>query len=170
MDPSTYISLRRAGALLVPVSEGHFYRIWREDEELSRIRCRQWLRFAICDICAKLRSKIHFSHNLGESVRERDTSTRRRLFTQHIQDVKAERGAYYRRRRHAAAYPKESLSIIIDGADQQNMGVPWYVTKTNMMKNCWKIGFNVYGVLVHGHFPYVYFIQDHVKLGKTLYI
>jgi hypothetical protein len=109
---------------------------------------------------------VKFKLNVGLSERQELKSKRRRLFRQHIADIKAERGAYMARKRHAAMFPRETLSMIIDGADQQNMGVPWYIEKTNKMKNMYKIGFNVYGVLVHGHIPYVYLVQDNVKLGK----
>lgn len=166
MAPLSWRRLHIAGTLLVPVSEKHFYKIWREDPELCRIRVRKYLRFSLCDECVKLRARPKFKLNVGMSARQKLKSKRRRLFSKHIADIKAERGAYMARKRHAVMFPRETLSMIIDGADQQNMGVPWYIEKTNKMKNMYKIGFNVYGVLVHGHMPYVYLVQDNVKLGK----
>jgi hypothetical protein len=167
MEPEAYQRLQAAAATMEPVSEKHFYKIWRQDPDLRRIRCRRYLRFSKCDLCVKLRANVPHSLSGGLSHRQIDKSKRRKAFSKHIKDIKAERGAYMNRKRHAALYPDETMSIIIDGADQQNMGVPWYVEKSNMMKNTHKIGFNVYGVLVHGRKPYVYMVQDNVKLGKS---
>ena len=84
-----------------------------------------------CDICTRLRSSL--TENVLDGVRYH-TERIRRLYLRHIKDVRAERGAYWARRRYACEFPEEKLSIIIDGSDQINNGCPWYRTKTHTME------------------------------------
>jgi len=135
-----------------------------------------------CDMCTQLRSSL--TDNVLNGVRYH-TERIRRLYLQHIKDVRAERGAYWARRRYACEFPEQKLSIIIDGSDQINNGCPWYRTKTHAMEGCWsfavvprfillitaftlgcyKFRLHIYGVLVHGQAPRVFLIQDHVEQG-----
>lgn len=91
----------------------------------------------------------------------------RRLFLDHLRSVKSSRAAYWDRRREAALHPDRSMSIIIDGSDQVQNGCPYFSEKTHTMEGCHKFRLHVYGVLVHGHHPYVYLVQDHVKQGRA---
>jgi hypothetical protein len=187
----TYARLRNSRMLYCEVSFTHFRRIWREDPDLSKIHCRKWMRFMKCDLCTKLRSSLTTS--VLDGVRYH-TERIRRLYLQHIRQVKAERGCYWARRRFACEFPGVKLSITIDGSDQINNGCPWYFTKTHAMEGrlnynmfyqkcvlfvearkspliclffigCYKFRLHVYGVLVHGRAPFVYLVQDHVEQG-----
>lgn len=159
--------LRRDNALYLRCSASMFYKIWRETKDLSRIRVRKYLRFSKCNTCVKLRKGISPKFTGTSEAKQKLRRKKKRKLRKHIDDVKLERAAYWGRRRRACVNPKETMSIIIDGADVRNNGVPFFFEKTYAMQSTFKIGVHVFGVLVHGSRPFLYLVQDHVKLGKS---
>jgi hypothetical protein len=65
----------------------------------------------------------------------------------------AERQKYYKHRRKARANPDKYLSLIVDGMDQAKTKVPKPSRATSQTKNLEGLGWNVVGVLSHGHEP-----------------
>ena len=84
--------------------------------------------------------------------------------------VRRERDSYYCRRRQAVEYPKEVLSIIIDGADQQVYGLPYYYQRTHGTDKCYKLPLHLMGVLVHGRGSFGITYPDSVKQGTNVTI
>lgn len=171
LPTESYLKLRSAGVKLIPVSAGYFYETWRNCPVLTKIRCRKYLRFAKCDTCVQLRSRIVFG---GYGSREqslleyqREKLQRQKDYSIHLAEIKSERGAYWVRRREAVMFPENTMSMIIDGSDQMNNGVPWYHQKTHAMQGGWKLGVHVYGVIVHGIQNFIFLLPDHVKQGKS---
>jgi hypothetical protein len=99
---------------LRPISCSYFMRVWRE--HFPHVLLRKKLRFAKCDTCVELRTKIG-----DPSIRdEKQRAEYRRQFDEHLRHIKRERRCYHRKREEAVK--GEALSIILDGADQGAYG------------------------------------------------
>lgn len=101
---------------LPPCLVVYFRHIWRT--YFPHLHLRKHLRFSKCDTCVELRTKFGRREN-HDPVQYVAT---RKAFSQHINDVKAERTYYHVKREQAARPGSDSLSIIFDGADQGSYG------------------------------------------------
>jgi hypothetical protein len=145
-------------------SLSHFRKCWREDEEASKITIRKWLRFSLCTKCIDLRQD---HENTKDPKKKKLLKAKLR---EHVVFVRRERASYYQRRREAIEHPEDVLSIIIDGADQQVYGLPYYYQRTHGTDKCFKIPLHLMGVLVHGRGSYGLTYPDSVKQGTNVTI
>lgn len=88
----------------------------------------------------------------------------------YIRLIKEERGGYHRRRREARTHPNSCISIIIDGADWQSYGIPFFCERTHSSQKLWTIPVYLVGVLVHGRLSSVYIVPGHFKQGTNVVI
>ena len=68
-----------------------------------------------------------------------------------------ERQHYYTNRQLAIEKPKEVISIIIDGMDQNKTNVPHMIRVPKSCQNSWNLRTHLTGNLVHGRGNYGYF-------------
>jgi hypothetical protein len=143
------------------ISQKYFLKGWRTDKETKHIKVRKWMRFAQCTVCLKHREKRD---------KERNKEERRILdlaFLEHVRDVKRERGGYYLRRRNAVEHPDDSLSLIIDGADQSKFHLPYHREVDHRTQGKFKIKLHVHGLLSHGRDAMAYFCPPYLKQGAN---
>jgi hypothetical protein len=174
--PSEYFSLdlpeskremlQRNQALLISCHSSYFCRTWRTNKALSYIKVRRYLKFSKCQDCITLRGRLPPDFHGTHLERHKEVKLRRRQYKEHIEDVKTERAGYWGRRRNACLRPEETLSMIVDGADVRDDGIPHFHQKSYALQGCFKLGVHTFGVIVHGSGPFIYLVQDHVKLGE----
>ena len=68
-----------------------------------------------------------------------------------------ERQRYYANRRLATENPKECISLIADGMDQNKTNVPSLVRTPKSCQSLWTLRTHLTGVLVHGSGSHCYF-------------
>ena len=95
----------------------HFFKTWKNF--FPNIKLRKHNRFAKCDECVDLRSKIFDPKN-----RNKDTEMGlwKAAHHQHLQHIYSERHVYHNKRSEAVRSKNDVLSIIFDGADQGAYG------------------------------------------------
>ena len=142
-------------------SLSHFNRIWREDEELAKIICREHLPFAKCDFCIQHRAKKERKRT-QEALDEDNMALR-----EHLKDIRNEKLYYYSNRARGRRYPDEYLSIIIDGADQSKHDMPHFKDMSHLTNELRRIKMHLYGALVHGRGAYAFTITDHEAQGHN---
>ena len=142
----------------------HFRKVWRENIYTKDIRIRKWMRFTKCDTCVDLR-ELHAKTKCNKRHVNIKTELHR-----HVLFVRRERDSYYQRRRESVDNPEQVLSIIIDGADQQVYGLPYYYQRTHGTDKCHKIPLHLMGVLVHGRGSFGISYPDSVKQGTNVTI
>jgi hypothetical protein len=106
-----------------------FMEIWKRD--FRHIKLRKHSRFAKCDDCVRLRELLRAPTPGDHRKRGRAPGRAKTAgpgqsaadeFRLHLSDMKAERLYYHEKRRAARDNPQDSLSIILDGADQGSYG------------------------------------------------
>lgn len=166
LPPAEQARLKANDAALIYCHPSHFNKVWRENKTLSRIKVRKWLKFSKCDDCIALRAKLPPDFHGTHLERSGEIKRRKRQYTEHIDEVKIERAGYWGRKRDATIRPDESMSIIVDGADVRDDGIPHFHQKSYALQGKFKLGVHTFGVLVHGMRPFIYLVQDQVKLGE----
>ena len=142
-------------------SYSRFNTIWREDDKLRKIICREHIPFAKCDYCIQHRAK-------AERKRTPDAvETDNKALRAHIKDVENEKLMYYSNRARARKWPKTYLSIIIDGADQSKHDMPHFKDMSHLTNELRRIKMHLYGALVHGQDAYAFTITDHEQQGHN---
>lgn len=68
-----------------------------------------------------------------------------------------QRQRYYTNRLAGIDKPRETLSLIIDGMDQNKTNIPHFVRLTKSAQNLWTLRTHLSGVLVHGKGNYGFF-------------
>jgi hypothetical protein len=142
-------------------SYSHFNKIWRSDDKLNNIICREHLPFVKCDFCIKHRAKAERKRT-NEALQADNSALR-----EHLKDVEAEKLHYYSNRARARKWPKDFLSIIIDGADQSKHDMPHFKDMSHLTNELRRIKMHLYGALVHGRDAYAFTITDHEAQGHN---
>ena len=142
-------------------SSSAFNKIWRTDNELVKIICREHLPFAKCNVCIANRQKNE-TKRTKEQVKEDAT-----LYRAHLDEAKAERLYYYSNRMYARKFPKEFLSIIIDGAGQSKHDLPHFRDRSHCTSEAKRLKMHLYGALVHGVGAYAFTVPDHEHQGHN---
>ena len=154
--------------MLAPVRVGrdpctlqYFLLVWKED--VPGLKCRRFHRFMVCDTCAKLNAKLLCRAIEGEA---------RTLYQvakdKHIQQVKEDRYFYGMRIMEARQYPEDLWSMVIDGSDASEWGIPHPAIKIHESQKGKKLQCKVYGVIVHGHFAACYVLNSHLPGGTNI--
>ena len=87
---------------------------------------------------------------------------------EHLDLVWTERHGYEERIISAKHYPSQSMSIVIDGADNQAYGFPYFPEKTKMTEEGHKVKSKLYGVIVHGVWQSIYTYGNHLVGGSNV--
>jgi hypothetical protein len=145
-------------------SPSYFNYVWGNDPGLKHIRLRKHIRFALCPLCVKYMSARY--HTMAEVDR---TKLKAAEFA-HSRFVRAERQAYYNRRRMACLYKKEYFSVIIDGADQAAYSMPHFTMLDKDTSQAMRIRNHLFGAIVHGRALYGFSYLDNCKHGTNLTI
>ncbi len=130
----------------------HFNRAWKT--ECPNIKIRKFSRFTKCSTCVGLKEKIKSTLN---SVKRMKYSMN---LKDHINFIKKQRLFYYSKR-YQAKVNKNCLSIIIDGSDMQNYGIPYFYDITKDSSVGYKIPYKLYGAIVHGVSTHAYLVNKH---------
>jgi len=91
-----------------------------------------------------------------------------RMKGEHLNLVWTERHGYEERIVSAKHYPLQSMSIVIDGADNQAYGFPYFPEKTKMTEEGHKVKSKLYGVIVHGVWQSIYTYGNHLVGGSNV--
>ena len=81
--------------------------------------------------------------------------------------VQGERDSYYRRISAAQRHPHSYLSVIIDGSDNSQYHLPYFVHRDADSNSGWKIGLHLFGAIVHGVGPQLFPIYDTCPQGTN---
>lgn len=94
----------------------------------------------------------------------------RRLLNNHVDMVWEAKQCYYNARDQARLDPNSLLSMIIDGSDQANYGMPYFAVKTK--ENCkgHKMKTKLIGSLVHGRQLNVFTAGENLHTGSDMVI
>ena len=140
----------------------HFCRIW--DTFMSHVKIRKHDAFSRCSLCTSLR----------EMKRKASTIIEKKivdiLLAHHNNFQRKERAEYYRIRELAASNPNEVLSMIIDGADQSEYGLPRFAVASKAEDSGRKIKTKLMGALVHHRFAMASLVPMNAKSGSNLVI
>lgn len=142
----------------------HFCRIWRKDTRVSNLVCRKYMPFTKCDVCVEYRD---------QTTETSDKSEKRRLrgeYAKHLYDIKRERLVYYRNRLRAQLDRKNYLSMIIDGADQSDHGIPHFSQRSHLTEASHKLRVKLMGVIAHGRGVWCFTCPPHIAQGNNVTI
>lgn len=89
----------------------------------------------------------------------------RRELNEHLDAVWEAKQTYYNAREEAKQNPKKLLSIIIDGSDQAEMGLPYFHVKTKANSKGHKLKTKLIGALVHGRQLNVFTAGENLHTG-----
>ncbi len=108
-------------------SSHYFLSVWKKN--CSHIKVRKASRFTICEVCEEIRAAMENAlvkgHKLDHVLAKRAA---------HLKMVRDERMEYQKKKDRARLTPSEYCSIIVDGADQHEYGLPHFPTKTKEQK------------------------------------
>lgn len=144
-------------------SYSHFCNVWREDEHLRKIICREYLPFAKCNFCIRQRQN-------AERLRTEDEiKIHHEQLKDHLAEVRREKMAYYSNRARARRTPDNIMSMIIDGADQSKYDLPHFKDRSHLLSEARRLKMHVYGALVHGPKggAHAFIIPDHEHQGHN---
>ena len=118
------------------------------------MKLRRFSRFAKCSKCIGLKESI--TKNLVASTR----NYYKKKLKDHVNFIRQQRLCYYAKR-YQAKTNKDCMSIIIDGSDMQNYGIPYFYDITKESSTGFKIPYKLYGAIVHGLKTYAFVINKH---------
>ena len=143
----------------------YFMAVWKGDPVLKKTyRLRKYLPFSKCTRCETNRNAREKTKDTAELVRLKKS------LKKHLEFVRKERGTYYTRRGAAESNPQDSLSLIIDGADQNKYALPYTCQKSHATDGAWRMKIHTIGVIAHGRGTYCYTCPDHVAQGHNVTI
>ena len=140
----------------------YFCKVWKESRK--HIVTRKYIPFAKCDFC---------TNNRAAASTTRDQNTRNQLrksLRGHLKEIAAERATYHRNGSRAVNQPEDYLSLIIDGADQGDYGLPHCVDKSHVSEKGYKIHMKVMGVIAHGRGSWAFTCPPHIAQGNNVTI
>jgi hypothetical protein len=153
----------------LPEVPGIAYYPWfcavRRDPFRKWLKClitRKYLPFAKCDDCTEFRAKME------ESKDKQEKATLTFDYKKHIYFVMRERKAYYTHMALAVRHPSEYLSLIVDGADQSDHGLPHFHTRSHKTEAAWKMKLHLMGVIAHGRGSFLFTVPSHAAQGHNV--
>jgi hypothetical protein len=152
----------------VPGIPGYkFFHEVRRDPDRKWQKClitRKFLPFAKCDECCEFREKMNDTKDKAEKAELAQK------YKKHIYFVMKERRVYYRHMAQATRHPREYLSLIIDGADQSDHGLPHFHARSHKTEAAWKMKLHLMGVIAHGRGSFLYTVPSHAAQGHNVSI
>ena len=80
-----------------------------------------------------------------------------------------ERSAYHYRIQKSIQF-KDSLSMVVDGAEMSRYGLPYFCQADKSTSEGWKIPTRMYGAMVHGEFAAAYLYPAHLPGGTNVMV
>ena len=150
-------------SLFLKVWKGSSHKNAKGHPDVPVLKLRKWMPFAKCTECIE-RRKL--------KIAEKDPSSLRAIIEDeraHIRFVKRERLSY-RLRQIESIRSDAYLSLIIDGADQSQHGLPHSCAKSHATDADWKLKLHLMGVIAHGYGAYVYTCPANFGQGHNVTI
>lgn len=141
-----------------------FCRAWETDPRTEKLACRKYMPFTKCDVCIEYRDQTAETDDKAEKKRLRDA------YAKHLWEIKRERLVYYRNRLRAQLDRDNYLSLIIDGADQSDHGVPHFAQRSHLTEACHKLRVKLMGVIAHGRGVWAFTCPPHIAQGNNVTI
>ena len=124
-----------------PPSESYFNLVWRH--HMPHVKVRKVHRFSKCEVCEEIAlSLARCGSNFGAA------EELRKLKKSHLSHISMERAHYHSNRQKAQTDPDKFASIIVDGADQSEFGLPHFEFSTKATAGH-AMKMNVVGLLEH---------------------
>ena len=95
----------------------YFLLVWKDD--VPGLKCRRFHTFMVCDTCAKWNARL-LCHAIEGEARMLYQAAK----DKHIQQFKEDRYFYGMRIVEARQYPEDLWSMVIDGSDTSEWGIP----------------------------------------------
>jgi hypothetical protein len=143
---------------------GYFCHVWKKNPLITHIKLRKHLRFALCDTCVEFRD-LQLIH---KTTAERVVLKKAQL--EHHYFIKRERQLYYCRRSRGADPTDDSMSMIVDAADQSKYALPYHYQATHSTQAALKVPVHFMGVLVHGEDVHAFTYFENFKQGNNVTI
>jgi hypothetical protein len=134
------------------ISYKHFLVTWKK--YMAHVKLRRQMRFTKCSICVDKKELIRYS--MSSRIKDEAKAELRK----HYELVKMERSVYYQKRENAKSEPNKYLSIIVDGSDMANYGLPYFSMNSKASVG-YKMRIGLTGVLIHGIGSRVYLHHKH---------
>jgi hypothetical protein len=81
--------------------------------------------------------------------------------------VATDRAAYHYRIQRAILF-KDTLSMIVDGADMARYSIPYFCVNDKQSSEGWKIPLRLYGAILHGEFAAAYLYPANLPGGTNV--
>jgi hypothetical protein len=81
--------------------------------------------------------------------------------------VATDRAAYHYRIQRSILF-KDSLSMIVDGADMARYSIPYFCVNDKQSSEGWKIPLRLYGAILHGEFSAAYLYPANLPGGTNV--
>lgn len=143
-------------------SYSYFITVWKE--KFVHIKLRRTSGFTHCEFCEQ--KKEILATTMNSTLRDK---TKKELHL-HREFIRNERNVYYVKRARARLDPKSAVSIIIDGSDMANYGLPHFATKSKDTVVGYKMLMKMVGVIVHGIGCFLYVIHKNWAADPNLTI
>ena len=116
---------------------------WNTKALRDNVKTRRTVPFATCERCFELDELIRLTEDHNE--KEAHFATKR----VHKAEINAEKDSYYSRITKALMNPEQYMSVIIDGADQKNNGLPHHSKEGKATSSLWKLPGHNMGAISH---------------------
>jgi hypothetical protein len=143
---------------------GFFLYTWRKNPLITHIKLRKHLQFALCDTCVDFRDLQMVHHSTADRL------ILKRAQLAHHTFVKMERQLYYYRRAKGGDPLDDSMSMIVDAADQQKYALPYHHIATHSSQKAIRVPVHLMGVLIHGEAVHAYTYFENFKQGNNVTI
>jgi hypothetical protein len=141
-----------------------FLSVWRENALITHIKLRKHLLFALCDTCVDFRDLQMVHHSTADRLLLKKAQLAHHTF------VKMERQLYYYRRAKGGNPLDDSMSMIVDAADQQKYALPYHHIATHSSQKAIRVPVHLMGVLIHGEAVHAYTYFENFKQGNNVTI
>ena len=137
----------------------YFTKIWNKN--CNDIKVRKTNRFSYCSYCTEMDEQIN---ELKDSILIQKLKKEKEI---HILDVFKDRDIYYEHINLSKLKPNIYLSLIIDGSDNMNYGLPYFYQKTKQSQKGYKFPIKLVGVKVHNLGDIVFTLPCNITSGPN---
>lgn len=138
----------------VSSSYRYFNKVW--NTTLRNVKVVQSIRFTKCGKCTRLKEKQAATQNETQKLKLKTV-----LF-KHYARMKLDREVYSFNKTIARIRKTELLSIVIDGADFQKYGLPYFAQKDKDTDKGYKIPIRMVAARVHGHGEVIFTVNSNL--------
>jgi hypothetical protein len=150
------------GTLKAPAKPAYFYRVFANESAGLKIRLqRNTGTFVTCKLCDAYATNIRAARTVQHRLKLKEYRRK------HLNKQRGQRDKYYKQRRKGSTLPKQYLSIIIYGMDQQKTNIPIMASK---IKDESPLEQRIIGVKVHGHRNYLFVVDQNLPGGANLMV